>query len=121
MNNLLSIIISIFKAGLISLFIVIGLYLIEKNSELIFFVKEFKSKKSIRHAEINHDRDQGYYFIITSIVYIYDLYKGYVEFTYISFIIWFAILITLSTIFGKIYDKYQVIDPNKADDDYTIN
>lgn len=71
-----------------------------------------------KNAKRSRNGDQVYYFVFCIIVYIYDLLNN-LEFTFLSFILWFVILITLSTYFGKIYDKYQGVDPNKADDDFT--
>jgi hypothetical protein len=118
-SNFLNIILSILKANVLTSLIVFVLYLIEINSDFKFFVKQFKWKKSVRNAEIHRNRDQVSYFILAIIVYIYDIYNNNLEFTFISFVIWVAILITLSTIFGKIYDKYQGVEPNKADDDFS--
>jgi len=119
-NDVLNVLVSLIKANILAVAIVLVLYLVEINSDFKLFVKQFQWKKSIKNARIHRDRDQGYYFILCTAVYIYDLYKGSIDFSIISFIIWLAMLIFLSTIFGKIYDQYQGVDPQKADDDLSI-
>ena len=119
MDSLINVIVSILKSNFIAIIIVFMSFVIESFTDFKFLIKDFKWKKSLKNARIHRNGNQVYYFILTSIVYAYDLYKGNLEFTFIAFAIWLAILITLSTILGKIYDKYQGVDPNKADDDYT--
>jgi hypothetical protein len=119
-NSIIDVFLCLLKANLLATVLVFGLYLIEINSEFKLFVKQFKWKKSINNARIQRNGTQVYYFIFCCGVYIYDLYKSNVNFTIISFVIWLITLIFLSTILGKIYDKYQGVDPNKADDDVLI-
>ena len=118
-TNILETLFSLVKANFLALILVFVLYLIELNTEFKFFVKQFQWKKSLNNARIHRNGDQVYYFVFCTAIYIYDLYKGNVNFSVISFIIWLITLIILSTIFGKIYDKYQGVDPKKADDDFT--
>jgi len=118
--QILDIYYSLIKANFLIAAIVIILYIIEINTKLILFVKQFKWKKSLKNAKIHRDRDQGSYFIFCCLVYLFDLFKGNIRFTIISFIFWIISLVFLATLFGKIYDRYQGIDPNKADDDYTL-
>lgn len=118
-ENIISIILSLIKANIFAAILVFLLYLIEINTNFKLFVKQFKWKKSTKNARIHRNGDQVYYFIFCCIVYVYEIYKGTISLTIISFIIWLILLIILSTIFGKLYDKYQGIDPGKADDDYT--
>ena len=119
-NDVLNVLVSLIKANILAVAIVLVLYLVEINSDFKLFVKQFQWKKSIKNARIHRNRDQVLYFIFCTAVYIYDLYKGNVNFSVISFIFWLAALIFLSTIFGKIYDQYQGVDPQKADDDLSI-
>jgi hypothetical protein len=119
-NDIFNVLVSLIKANILVVAIVFVLYLIEINSDFKLFVKQFQWKKSLKNARIHRDRDQVSYFIFCTAVYVYDLYKGNVKFSVISFIFWFALLIFLSTIFGKIYDQYQGVDPEKADDDLSI-
>ena len=118
-TNILETLFSLVKANFLALILVFVLYLIEINSDFKLFVKQFQWKKSLKNARIHRNGDQVLYFIFCTAVYIYDLYKGNVNFSVISFIIWLITLIILSTIFGKIYDKYQGVDPKKADDDFS--
>jgi hypothetical protein len=118
-NNILETLYSLVKANFLAAVLVFALYLIEINTQFKFFVKQFKWKKSINNARIHRDGDQVSYFIFCSVVYIYDLYKGNVNFKIIAFFVWFITLISLTTILGKLYEKYQGVDPTKADDDFT--
>jgi hypothetical protein len=118
-NDIFNVLVSLVKANILAVAVVFVFYLIEINSDFKLFVKQFQWKKSLKNARIHRDRDQVSYFIFCTAVYVYDLYKGNVKFSVISFIFWFALLIFLSTIFGKIYDQYQGVDPKKADDDFS--
>jgi len=120
MENALNVVLSFVKANFLAALVVFFLYLIERNSEWILFVKQFKWKKSQKNARIHRHRDQVYYFIFCILVYIYDIYNNNIHFTAFSFTIWFTLLIVFSTFFGKLYYKYQGVDPNKADDDFSM-
>ena len=118
-NNFLSICISIGKANLIAIGIVILSYIIEKLTGLKMFIDHYRWIKSENNAETLSIRDTVYYFILNLIVFIYDIYKGEIEFHVISIVTWLLLVGILTQIFYIIHGKYQQIDPNKADNDFT--
>ena len=83
------------------------------------FIRYFKWKKSTRNAEIASDGNTVYYVIVCLIVFIYDVYKHHVKFSFLNVIFWLIIMTMLALIFHKLYAKYQGLDPTKADDDYS--
>ena len=115
----LSSIFSIIKANLIILGILIVTYIIEVNSNFKLFIDHFKWKKSIRNAEIAANGNTIYYLIFCLAVFVYDMIKNNVKFNFINILFWLIIMTMLTFIFHRLYSKYQGVDPNKADDDYT--
>ena len=118
-NNFLSICISIGKANLIAIGIVILSYIIEKLTGLKMFIDHYRWIKSENNAETLSIGDTVYYFILNLIVFIYDIYKGEIEFHVISIVTWLLLVGILTQIFYIIHGKYQKVDPNKADNDFT--
>ena len=118
-NNFSSICISIGKANLITIGIVILSYIIEKLTGLKLFIDHYRWIKSENNAETLSIGDTVYYFILNLIVFIYDIYKGEIEFHVISIVTWLLLVGILTQIFYIIHGKYQQIDPNKADNDFT--
>ena len=118
-NNFLDIIVSIGEANLIAIGIVLFSCIIEKITGLKLFIDNYKWVKSENNAENISIRDTVNYFILNLIVFIYNIYEGKIEFHVIAIVIWLILVGILVQIFYLIHRKYQKIDPNKSDDDYT--
>jgi Ca2+/Na+ antiporter len=118
-NNFSSICISIAKANLIAIGIVILSYIIEKLTGLRLFIDHYTWIKSENNAETLSIGDTVYYFILNLIVFIYDIYMGKIEFHVIAIVTWLLFVGILAQIFYLIHGKYQKVDPNKSDNDYT--
>ncbi len=114
-----NILFSILKANIFAAILVILFYLIEIKYNLKIFIKYFTWKKSQKNARIATDGNTGYYAIFCLFIFIYDIVKKNVKFNFISVLLWLIIIIILSSTFHKLYSKYQGVDPNKADNDYT--
>ena len=114
-----SVIYSIAEAHLIVMGILALSYIIEVNTNLRLLIKHFKWRKSIRNAEIALDGHSVFYFVFVMAVFIYDIIEKKVDLNFISIGLWLGIMICLLTLFRKCYKKYQGVDPDKADDDYT--
>lgn len=119
MDNIVNIFISIGKAHLIGIAIVILSYIIEKSTGLKLLIDHYTWIKSRNNIEVLSTRDTGNYLILNSIVFIYDIYNGNIGLNFISIAIWLVLIIILTKVFYRIHKKYQKYDPNKADDDYT--
>ena len=119
MNKIFLILYSICKSHLIIIGILILTYFIEEITGLKLFIRQFKWKKSTKNALIHLDGDSWLYFLFVLGVFIFDIFKKRIPFEFSSVIIWLSIMIFLVFIFRKYYNKYQGVDPNKADDDYT--
>lgn len=117
--DIINILITLGKSHLYVLYIVIGSFIIEKFTGLKLFIYDYFWVKSPRNAEDGSNRDAGLYLIINCIVFGYNIYHGRIEFNIFNIIIWVIIISILTKIFYKIHRKYQKVDPNKADDDYT--
>ena len=112
---------NIVKANIIVLIIILLSAIIERLFGVILFIKYFKWKKSPNNADIAADAHSGYYLVIMVIFYLYEIVKGNIEFKVTVTILWFVICIILIIIFHKFYNKYQGIDANRNDDDFTYN
>ena len=119
MIAVIDVIYSVLKAHLIILVILILSYIIEQITPLSLFVDQFKWKKSPRNAEIHVSGDSLYYLIIVLIVFIYDIYHDKIELNFISILAWLVIMIPLFWLFRILYRKYQGVDTNKADVDFS--
>ncbi len=118
-EDFISVMLSVGKAQLIAIGIIIGSFIIERITGLRLFIDHYtKWAKSPRNAEIVTNRDMGYYFILMVAVFIYDIYHENVTFNFFTCIIALILITTLSSIFKKIHEKYQKVDPTKKDDDY---
>ena len=117
--NIIDILITIGKSHLFILILLMIIFLIERMTKLKLVFDSFKWKKSPLNAKAASTRDAGNYFIINLIVFVYDIYNNYVPFNLINCVIWLIILIILTKVFYRIHIKYQAVDPNKADDDYS--
>ena len=118
-NNFLNIIISIGKANLIVIGIVVLSFIVEKLSGLRLFIDHYTWIKSPYNAKSLSIRDTDYYLIINLAVFVYDIYQGKIEFHALTLATWLFIVGNLAIQFYFIHRKYQKVDPNKADDDYT--
>jgi hypothetical protein len=118
-NNFLDIIISIGKSNLIAIGIVLLSFIIEKLTGLKLFIDNYTWVKSKYNAENISIRDTVNYFILNLIVFIYDIYNGKIEFHVIAIVAWLFFVGILAQLFYIIHDKYQKVDPNKSDNDYT--
>ena len=110
---------SILKANLIALMIVSVVYVLEVLFNLKIFIRYFTWRKSIRNAEISANGKTGYYIVFCTLVLIYDLIKGHLTFNDYSISFWLIELVFLAIQFHKFYSKYQGVDPDKKDDDFT--
>ena len=118
-NNFLDIIISIGYANLIAIGIVLLSYIIEKLTGLKLFIDNYTWVKSENNAENISIRDTVNYFILNLIVFIYNIYNGKIEFHVIALVTWLLFVGILTQVFYIVHIKYQKVDPNKSDDDYT--
>ena len=94
-------------------------YFLEKTTGISVFVDQFLWEKSLRNAEINIDRDSWLYFLWNLAFLIYILVKNRIEFSITILTFWLLIMLLLLKPFRYFYDKYQKVDSEKADDDYT--
>lgn len=113
------VLVSILKSLFIAMGIVIVSYLLEKITGLKLLISDFKWEKSPKNARIIATRNAVFFFVLTLAVYIYDLNKGYVDFNVYSFVLWFIISSFLKRKCYWIQSKYQAMDANKTDDDFT--
>ena len=118
-NNILNIIISIGKANLIAIGIVLLSYIIEKLTGLRLFIDHYTWVKSEYNAETLSIRDTVNYLILNLIVFVYYIYLGKIELHVIALVTWLFFIGLLTQIFYSIHRKYQKVDPNKSDNDYT--
>jgi len=110
---------SIWGTIILTLKIISVSFIIEKVTGLKLLVSTFYWKKNLYNAKTSAVGSSVTFFFLNVIVYIYDLIKGYVVFNIFSFIVWLLLIIFLKRLLYRIYYKYQSIDPNKADDDYS--
>ena len=110
---------SIVKANIYATLIILIVYVFEVSFNLKIFIKYFTWKKSRRNAEIAADGNTGYYVIFCCGVFIYDILNGFIAFNFANVVFWLTIMTILALTFHKLYSKYQGVDPNKRDDDFT--
>jgi len=118
-NNTLNILISVGKANLIAFGIILFSYIIEKLTGLRLLIDHYIWVKSVKNTEILSTGDSAYYIILNLIVFIYDIYNDKIELHTLTIVVWIILVAILTQIFYTIHRKYQKVDPNKADDDYT--
>lgn len=119
MFSIVEIFISIGKAHVIVILIIIVFYIIESSTSFKLFLDNYRWKKSIRNAEDSSNRDSGLYLFILVIIFIYDIINDNIDLNFISFIIWVVMIAVLVKMFYRIHKKYQAVDPNKSDDDFS--
>jgi hypothetical protein len=117
--DIFKIFITIAKAHLLIVLIIISSFLIEKLTGLKLLIDHYTWKKSSKNRKVLSTGDAGYYFIINLAVFIYYHYKEDTTDLVTFSIIWFIVISIMTYIFYKIHFKYQKIDPNKSDNDYT--
>ena len=110
---------SILKANLIALMIVSVVYVLEVLFNLKILIRYFTWRKSIRNAEIAAQGETVYYVVFCTLVLIYDLIKGHLTFNDYSISFWLIEMVFLTIQFHKFYSKYQGVDPNKEDKDFS--
>jgi hypothetical protein len=119
LNEFWSATFSILKANLIALMIVSVVYVFEVIFNLKIFIRYFTWRKSIRNAEISEQGKTVYYVVFCILVLIYDLIKGHLTFNDYSISFWLIEMTFLTIQFHKFYSKYQGVDPNKEDTDFS--
>ncbi|RMG32231.1 MAG: hypothetical protein D6732_13640 [Methanobacteriota archaeon] len=119
MKEILDIGIVLLKSHLLLLLIVFVSYIIEKTTGLRLFIDHYTWVKSPENAETLTARDSFFYILVNLGVLLYHYFKGKIAFTWLSFFVWLILLGFLVRIFYKIHRRYQKVDPQKADDDYT--
>jgi len=81
-------------------------------------VKYFLWEKSNRNAEITADGNSGYYAIHCLIVFLFDINKGVIEFSFLNIILWILMIVPLVIMVRYFYYKFQGVGTNKSDDDF---
>ena len=119
LNEFLAATLSILKTNLIALIIVSVVYVLEVLFNLKIFIRYFTWRKSIRNAEIAAQGETVYYVVFCTLVLIYDLIKGHLTFNDYSISFWLIEMVFLTIQFHKFYSKYQGVDPNKEDKDFS--
>ncbi|GEM_PF-4406777 len=119
MAAIVDVIMVLLKSHVLLLLLLLASYTIEKITGLRLFIDHYTWVKSPENAEALTARDSFFYIVLNSGVLLYHYIKGKIAFTWISFLIWLIILSFLVKIFYRIHRRYQKVDPNKADDDYT--
>jgi hypothetical protein len=119
LNEFLAATCSILKANLIALIIVSVVYVLEVLFNLKIFIRYFTWRKSIRNAEISAHGNTVYYIVFCTLILIYDLIKGHLTFNDYSISFWLIEMVFLTIQFHKFYNKYQGVDPNKEDKDFS--
>ena len=114
---ILPVLISLCKANLLAIIIVLVFYFVETHSDFKLFVTHFKWKKSVKYARVFRHTFQAYYFLFCCSVLVYDLTINKIGISITAFLIWFVLLASLTGLLGLLHDKYQGVDPNKKEDD----
>ncbi len=107
------------KSHVLLLLLLLASYMIEKITGLRLFIDHYTWVKSPENAEALTARDSFFYILLNIGVLLYHYFKDEITLTWISFLLWLILLGILVRIFYKVHRKYQKVDPNKADDDYT--
>ena len=115
----ITVIISVGKAQLLVLALIILSYIIEKVTILNLFIDSYTWRKSPNNVIMIADGDTSYYVIVCIFVFSYDIFKGLVKFDVVSIVSWLFMMMILVPTLRHFHKKYQGIDYNKADDDYT--
>ena len=117
--EIVNIIFSLGKAHAIVLVLIIMSYILEKLTGLNLFVDHYTWKKSALNADMLSSRDSVFYLILNSITFGYDLIQHNIVFNITNLVVWFILIYILTNRFYYFHRKYQAVDPNKADDDFT--
>ncbi len=118
-NDFLNILIVIGKANLLVLVLIFLSYILEKTTGIRIVIDNYKWKKSPRNAFDASNRDSFIYFVVNLLWFIYYIKKDEIGFTFINIVLWTIIIFFLTKVFFRFHHKYQAIDPNKADDDFS--
>lgn len=119
MDYLIDALLILGKAHLLILLIVISVWIIEITLGLNLLVKMYIWKKNPKLAMSTTDLDSLVYVLLNIGAYLYYQIHGEPHFHWLTFLIWFGSLVLLSYLFRKIHYRFQGIDPDKAEDDYT--
>jgi len=117
--SFLKILIIIGASQLVVFLIILTSYVIEKFTQFNLFIDHFTWKKSLNNAKILTVRDSVYYFIINLGVFYYSIHNEYIMFSIPKALFWLCIVFILTLTFREVHYKYQGVDFNKSDDDYT--
>ena len=118
-KDIQSVLVSIGKAHLIVIGILIFSFIIEHTTQFRLFFKDFVRPKSQKQAEIANDRNIGTYFLIMVGKIIYDMFTRNMVINFYTIVFSFLIIYLLTKFFYRIHKKYQAVDPEKADDDFS--
>jgi hypothetical protein len=116
---IIPVIYSLLKAHIILIGIVAISYIIEKITPLRLLYDHFKWEKSVKNAEAALDLHTFLYILFIMSVLIYDIYIENVKFEVLPIVIWISLMIIFVRFFRKYYNKYQGVDKNKSDNDFS--
>lgn len=118
-NDIILVIISVGKAQIFVIALIILSYIIEKVTILNLFIDHYTWRKSPNNVQILANGDTGYYVILCIFVLSYDIFKGFVKFNVVSILSWLFLMMILIPTLRHLHLKYQGVDPDKPDDDWT--
>ena len=118
-NDIISVIISVGEAQLLVLALILLSYIIEKVTILNLLIAQYTWRKSPNNVEVLTDGDTAYYVIVCIFVLSFEIFQGLVKFNVVSILFWLFMMMILIPTLRHFHKKYQGIDYNRADDDYT--
>ena len=118
-DHIFTVIISIGKAQLLVLGLIMLSYTIEKTTILNLFIDNYTWEKNPDHVEEIVARDSFIYMILCGTVFIYDIIKGNIALKFMTIVSWLVIMAIIVPNLYKLHRKYQGIDPDKPYDDWT--
>lgn len=119
MSEILNLLFVLLLSNVMYLAIFLFSFIIESVTGLRLMFDQLKWAKSSNKAEKLAYGNSGIYFVILFCCFIYFGLKGLVTINLYTSIAWIVITIPLMIQFRKFYNKFQKIDPNKSDDDYS--
>lgn len=120
-ENIYNIVYSIVKAHLLICAIIIVSFIIERFTPLVLFIKQFKGKKSSNNARAFLESTTYIYILFLLSILVYDIVKGKIQIESTSLIIWALVMFWLVHLFRKFIRKYQKVDPDKSDHDFSLD
>lgn len=112
-------IILIVKGQFVVLFIIILSYIIETLSNINLLFWGFNLKKNLKMANGAADLHAFLYFMICLLTLIFDRYIFKNTMNDFSFWYWFLLMMPLVISFRKIYFKFQKIDSERSNHDFS--